>query len=435
MALWYAVSASTLLLIATTTLYRSIAGGLDAEGDGYLGYSIEYLEKHPPQGGQSSHDMNDWPYEDVRILDEAGKVVFSTPHASAHLPPTLVTGWPGVDYRVTNGRWFRALSRRVGGQTYQVCYDRTRELEVLRHYRRNMWFVLVPSLVASAAVGVLIARRGLRPLVVITATARRIGPSRLDDRIAMEGLPSELDDLARTFNAMLGRLQDSFARLERFSADIAHELRTPVHALRNVSEVALQGTGSRENDREALATCLESAGRLSRLIERLLFLAKADDPRGMLAREDVDVIRELKVVREFYEPAATEAGVQLTVEATAGIRFDLERALFQRALGNLITNALAHTPPGGQVKVSARETSASLVVAVADSGSGVSPAHLPHLFDRFYRVDAARTPGQGVGLGLAIVRSIAELHGGCATAESEPGVGTVVTLTFSHRRR
>jgi two-component system, OmpR family, heavy metal sensor histidine kinase CusS len=232
---------------------------------------------------------------------------------------------------------------------------------------------------------------------------------------------------------MLGRLQDSFARLERFSADIAHELRTPVHSLRNVAEIALQGHGSQVEDREALSTCLESADRLAGLIERLLFLAQADDPRKELARDEVDVIDELDAVCAFCEPLAVEAGVQLVVEASGPIRFDLERALFRRAVGNLITNALAHTPVSGRVTVSAREESGRLAVSVADTGLGIAAEHLPHLFDRFYRVDAARTAGDGVGLGLAIVRSIAEMHGGHATAESRPSEGTVVTLSLPRR--
>ncbi len=430
MALWYTVSASVLLIVATTSLYWSIAEGADAEGDEWLRCSIASMHKFMLKSGHLPFEDDDWDFEDARILDKNGKVLFATPRAATQIPASLVPNGIGVNHVTLNGRWSRSLAQVISGRTYQVSYDRTREFEVLGRYRRNMWFVLVPSLVASAGVGVLIAQRGLRPLGEITATAKRIGPSRLDDRIATGGLPSDLYDLATTFNAMLGRLQASFIRLERFSADIAHELRTPVHSLRNVSEVALQGNGSRETDREALATCLEGADRLSRLIERLLFLARADDPRRVLVREEIDVVQELQTVREFYEAAAFEAGVQLAVETSPRIRFDLERTLFQRAMGNLITNALAHTPPRGRVTVSARQEPEGLVVAVSDTGSGVAAEHLPHIFDRFYRGDTARTPGQGVGLGLAIVLSIAELHGGRAAAQSANGAGTVVTLTF-----
>jgi two-component system heavy metal sensor histidine kinase CusS len=229
---------------------------------------------------------------------------------------------------------------------------------------------------------------------------------------------------------MLDRLQDSFRRLERFSADIAHELRTPIHSIRNVAEIALATSHTRDGDREALATCLDSAEHLSRLIERLLFLARADDPRTVLELETFDLASELASIREFYVPAAEEAGIDLALSAPPHLACRLDRTLFQRALGNLLTNALAHTPDGGRVIVSASSGPEGLTLSVADSGVGISPEHLPHLFDRFYRPDPARSSGQGVGLGLAIVKSIAELHGGRASVASRPGAGCVVTLNF-----
>ena len=186
---------------------------------------------------------------------------------------------------------------------------------MLGRYRHYMALMLTPALAASAVASVVIARRGLRPLSEIAATARRIGPEWLGERIAVEGLPAELGDLAWTFNVMLDRLQGSFGRLERFSGDIAHELRTPVHAIRNVAEVALATSLTRDEDREALAACLESADHLSRLIERLLFLARADDPRTVLELETFDLASELAAVREFYAPAAEEAGIELAVSA------------------------------------------------------------------------------------------------------------------------
>src|SRR5262249_47884066 len=146
---------------------------------------------------------------------------------------------PGVNYQTPNRRWVRALSRRVDDRIFEVSYDRTRELDLMERYRHYMVFLLVPALAVSAIASIVIARQGLRPVGEITATARRIGPERSGERIVVEGLPTELADLAQTFNVMLGRLQDSFGRLERFSGDIAHELRTPVHAIRNIAEVAL----------------------------------------------------------------------------------------------------------------------------------------------------------------------------------------------------
>jgi two-component system heavy metal sensor histidine kinase CusS len=429
MAAWYAGSAAVLLVVATASLYFTIAANLAAEGDRWLGYSIDYFRNYQLRTGHLP-SPDDWPADDVRIRDDAGNVLFATPAADDRLPPALVPGADGVNYRTAAGRWVRAISRRSGGRTYEVSYDRTDELALLDRYRHYMAFVLVPALAASAIAGVAIARRGLRPVKEIAATARRIGPDRLGERIATDGLPTELRDLARTFNVMLDRLQDSFGRLERFAGDIAHEIRTPVHAIRNVAEVALATSRAREDDREALTACLESADGLARLIERLLFLARADDPRAVLERETFDMAAELTAIREFYAPAAEEAGIELAIAAPASLGCRLDRTLFQRALGNLLTNAITHTPERGRVVVSASSGPDGLVVSVSDTGVGIAPEHLPRLFDRFYRPDPARSAGQGVGLGLAIVKSIAEIHGGRVSVASRPGAGCVVTLNF-----
>jgi two-component system, OmpR family, heavy metal sensor histidine kinase CusS len=230
---------------------------------------------------------------------------------------------------------------------------------------------------------------------------------------------------------MLDRLQDSFVRLDRFSADIAHELRTPVHRLRNVTEVTLAAERSPSRDGDALGLCLDAAESLGDLIDRLLFLARAEDPRRQLDRENVKVCRELVVVCEFFEAMAAEAGVELSAEAPPDLHFGVDRQLFRRAIGNLVMNALTHTHAGGKVEVHASTTAESLSVCVADTGDGIPPEHLPHLFDRFYRHDAVRTPGRGVGLGLAIVRSIAELHGGRVEVVSKPGQGSTFTLILA----
>ncbi|WP_239465812.1 heavy metal sensor histidine kinase [Gemmata sp. SH-PL17] len=427
MAVWYAASAAVLLLAATTTLYLAIASALEAEGDEMLDAAAASLEGlKPGSGGRPTRD--DWPADDYRVRDATGAVIAASPEADERLPPGLVPGASGIDYRAASGRWVRAVSREIGGLTYEVSYDRTRELELLRRCRRFMALILAPGLVGSSVIGALVARKGLRPVEEIAATAARIGPERLDERIAVDRLPAELSALAATFNVMLDRLQDSFRRLERFSADIAHELRTPVHALRNVAEVALTTSQTRADDREALGVCLESAGGLARLIDRLLFIARAGSPRFVLELEEVDLAAELESLREFYEPVASQAGIELVRLAVPPLPCRLDRTLLQQAVGNLLTNAFAHTPEGGRVSVAATAEGRDVVLTVSDTGSGIAPDHLPRIFDRFYRPDAARSSGGGCGLGLAIVKSFAELHGGRAEIASLTGQGTQVTL-------
>jgi two-component system heavy metal sensor histidine kinase CusS len=313
----------------------------------------------------------------------------------------------------------------------QVAMDRGREMELRASYRQNLFLVLGTALVVCAVAGYRIARRGIRPIHQITDTADRIRPTNLGERIRPAGLPAELLRLAATFNRMLDRLEQSFARLSRFSADIAHELRTPVAGLRGEMEVALSQPRSPAEYREVIGSGLEECGRLAQLIDRLLFLARAEDPRTQITREPCDVGRELAAVREFYEPAAAEAGVRLAVAVDRLVHAELDRPLFQRAVGNLVANAVAHTPPGGAVTLSADADAAAARVAVADTGRGIPAADVPHVFDRFFRADPSRASANGsVGLGLAIVRGIVDLHGGTVELTSEVGRGTRVTLTF-----
>jgi two-component system heavy metal sensor histidine kinase CusS len=196
-------------------------------------------------------------------------------------------------------------------------------------------------------------------------------------------------------------------------------------------DVALSKPRSPEEYREVLGSNLEECGRLAHLIDRLLFLARAENPEIQVTREPLDVAVELATVCEFYEAAATEAGVTLAVTLQDQVQADLDRPLFQRAVGNLVANAIAHTPPGGRVTLTADTDRATTRVHVVDTGCGIPASHLPHVLDRFYRVDRSRSSTNGsVGLGLAIVRSIAEMHGGGVNIASEVGQGTHVTLTF-----
>jgi two-component system heavy metal sensor histidine kinase CusS len=453
---WYAGSAFVLVLAATGSLYWALVASLDRDDDASLAGAARAVRAALRQ----KSDDPAWPSLEaevlregqppekifLRLLREDGSVVVQTPGmeemlpASAFPPPVAAEVEPGAgtDLRSPAGKPYRALAARarVGGdggpaRVVQVALDRTQEEELLAGFRRSLWLVLGLALVACTLAGYEIARRGLRPVAEVTDMARRIRPATLGQRLASAGLPAELRVLADTFNGMLERLEDSFGRLARFSADIAHELRTPVNNLRGEAEVALGKPRTPEEYREVLGSCLEECGRLSRLIDNLLFLARAEDPKTEVARERVDVAAELAGVQEFYEAAAAEAGVRLAVAPEGEPAALVNRPLFQRAIANLVANALAHTPPGGTITLTAGRDGDFVRVEVADDGPGIDPEHLPHLFDRFYRADPARASAGGrVGLGLAIVKSIAELHGGRVSLSSRPGHGTRVSLHF-----
>jgi two-component system heavy metal sensor histidine kinase CusS len=453
---WYAGSAFALVLGATGFLYLAAVRNLDRLDDRLLGDRVRVLQSvlvnQPGDTAALRREVaEEWEAHQraeihVRILDEEGGVLVETPGVSQLLPsssfpePQPEPG-QGADANAAQGV-FRVLAVQVGSgspgyasHVIQVAVDRSLEVELQAGYRKNLLIVLGIALVVCALAGYGIASQGIRPIHAIAATARRIRPTNLGERMAPDGLPAELLALASTFNHMLDRLEQSFARLSRFCADIAHELRTPVYSLRGEVEVALSKPRSPEEYREVLGSSLEECGRLARLIDRLLFLARAEHPETQVVREPCDLGTELATVREFYEAAAGEAGVRLAVALEGQVSADLDRPLFQRAVGNLVANALAHTPPGGSVTLTAAGDGASARVEVADTGCGIAAAHLPHVFDRFYRADGARSSRNGnVGLGLAIVRTIVELHGGDVEIASEVGRGTRVAMSFPRTR-
>jgi two-component system heavy metal sensor histidine kinase CusS len=350
---------------------------------------------------------------------------------SDQLPAQIFPQSDRIEYRSFRQRIFRVLAMQVPNYHLQVGVEVTFEKNMLAGYRKRLWTVLGVGLLLSALAGYVIARRGIRPVEEIAATVRRVRSSTLNQRIETAGLPSELSLLASTFNETLDSLEDAFARLARFSSDIAHELRTPINNMRGEIEVALTKTRSLEEYHEVLESSLEECLRLSRMIDSLLFLARAEHPETQIRRESVDVVSELSAVREFYEAAASDAGISLDLAASPCLTAALDRTLFQRAVGNLIENSLAHTRSGGHICLECSRNNGMLLVSVIDDGCGIPGEHLSRVFNRFHRVDAARSQDDGgTGLGLAIVKGVAKLHGGDAQIESALGQGTRVTLRF-----
>ena len=440
LTVWYAASSFALLLVATGFLYWALAHNLDREDDEFLADKIQalriILETRPGDEDAVRQEVMAVAQGRVfiRVEDERHKPIrLETPGMTAVIPrdviPSATSGDQTIEYRAASGRRFRVRGYRdeAGQRRIDAAMDRTHEADLLEDYRRHLSYVLGLSLIACSVGGYALAKRGLRPVAEIAATARRVHSTHFE-RIPLHGLPGELHALAETFNGMLDRLQESFARLSRFSADIAHELRTPVNNLRGEIEVTLGKARTPDEYRETLGSALEECGKLARLIDSLLFLARAENPKMQVEREPFDLRRELESLRDFYDAAAHDAGVRLAVEVSGEIPVVLNRPLFQRAVGNLIANALAHTPTGGTVTLSATRGEAGTTVIVRDSGRGIPPEHLPHIFDRFYRADPARASAGGVGLGLAIVKSIVELHGGTVNAESATDRGTTVTV-------
>ncbi len=287
------------------------------------------------------------------------------------------------------------------------------------------------ALACTLGGGYWLARKALEPIDRMAATAAEITSNRLDRRLETPGTDDELDGLARTFNAMIERLQRSFEEVRRFTADAAHELRTPLAAMRTEAEVALRSPRSPERDQRMLENLLEEMERLTRLVSQLLFLCREDAGIGTGEDQTIRLEDLVSEVGEHMGVAAQEKGVGLSVDLPGSFPVQGDADRLRQLFFNLLDNAIKYTPPGGTVAVQGESSHGQIRIAVDDSGIGIPADHLPHVFERFYRVDPARSPEiEGSGLGLAICRSIAEAHGGRLGIDSGSGSGTRVTLVL-----
>jgi heavy metal sensor kinase len=287
------------------------------------------------------------------------------------------------------------------------------------------------ALAGALGGGYWLARKALAPVDRMVATAREITANRLDRRLDVPQAEDELGRLASTLNDMIARLQRSFEEVRRFTADAAHELRTPLAAIRTEAEVALRSPRSPEQDGRVLENLLEEIERLTRLVSQLLFLCREDTGIGVGSFRPVRLDELVREVSDHMQVAAREKGVDFSVDlpAPSQVRGDPDR--LRQLFFNLLDNSIKYTPPGGKVTVRSESPNGHARVIVTDTGVGIAAEHLPHVFDRFYRVDPSHSPQtDGTGLGLAICRSIAEAHGGRLEIDSELGEGTRVMLAL-----
>ena len=354
------------------------------------------------------------------------------------LPPTQrITEGDVVEWRNVHGVPVRGLATDAAladgtPVTIVIARDMTDRWRLLDHYRERLYGFGLAGMLLAFLMSWLLVRESLRPLREMAARAATVTVDRLDTPIEVERAPSELEALTKSLNAMLDRLHGGFERMSQYTADLAHDMRTPLGNLRGANEVALARERTTAEYEALLESNLEECERLSRMIESVIFLARAEHPQFMTTLAEFDVHDALTQIADYFEGLADEAGVQIRVEGEGRLRADKE--LFRRAVGNLLANALRYTPRGAAITLSVEQTSTTVEVTVANPGTPIEPALLERIFDRFYRADASRhreaRAGASAGLGLAIVRTIMTLHGGSARAESD-AASTRFILTFA----
>lgn len=453
LAILFAVATIVTFALVGTYLYQALATQLERRDDMELigkSQQIRYLLRESDSIAtirQTPQRFLNAMYgqDEIRLqlLQPDGQLIMQSGTPSHALPPLAVV--PANRHALQNdvrnwnsgvgtGRVI-ASAGMVGKDGLEpvhivIAREGAKRSAMMRKFGETLAVAVWLGAMLAAMLGFLVVQVGLRPLRLVITQANAISTQRLQTRLSNDNTPRELHELGRAFNAMLDRLEDGVKRLTQFASDIAHDLRTPVNTLMVETQVALTKERSNEEYQILLGSNLEEYERLARIIENTLFLARADNAQLAMHTEMLDLPVELERIRDYFEGLAEDAGVALTIKVGA-LGIEADPILFRRAVSNLVSNAIVHTPRGSFIHLSAFVLDGKTRVTVENGGPGIPAEHLPHIFERFYRGDAARAPSlYSAGLGLAIVCAIMRLHAGDAGVTSEAGEKTVFYLTF-----
>lgn len=451
---FYTLAAFILLTVIALFLYWETTNILYKANHRFLSNEVDaiqyILNDKTPDLSELKQEVIELPNETngslyryyVRVLDHNKQLIIETPNMGIILPldktfntTEKLLGKKSYWWYTNNDNNYLIMQAPIKLKAtdqlgfIQVALDISYQHTLISD-RRNLIIVLLAGTLCALVLGFLVTHRGMRSLYVLTETTQKITATSLHQRIDPKSWPKELGELGHAFNQMLERIETSFLRLKQFTSDLAHELRTPINNLMGETEIALAHGNSVAEYRIVLESNLEELHRVSQLMEKILFLARADNPQLIIQKAPLHINKEMAIVCEFYQAMADEKNIQLSSEGS--IIVDADPILFRRMISNILSNAIKYTPSGGWVRLKAKEIDASTVQIICnDNGVGISAEHLPKLFDRFYRVDNSRAQySGGTGLGLAIVKTIVDLHQGTISILSKPENGTTVIITL-----
>ena len=420
LALYVATSSIFLFLNLRRELDRSLVENIE---------TVEGLLRFAPDGNLILSAAHTDPGEEpdqgrlMEILTPEGSLLYhSRPLGvrtlgAAPFPGEGKDGYSERSSTFPDGTPIRIASRfhMVGNRPVIIRIARN-EQPLWREFRDLVSVLLLGLPLALAVAGLggyALARRVLGPLQTMARRAERINAEHLSERLPIENPEDELGHLARVFNDALARLEQSFEQLRRFTADASHELRTPLTAIRAVGEVGLQKDGDTRHYRDIIGSMLEEAGRLTRLVDSLLTISRAETGHVQLNRTSFALLDAVREASDLVEVLAEEKGQHVTVQGDTGAMVYADRVLLRQAIVNVIDNAVKYSPPRGTISVRVGRDANQAIVEVEDSGPGIAPEHRAHIFERFYRVAGGRSrESGGAGLGLAIVKWAVEAHGG-----------------------
>ena len=341
-----------------------------------------------------------------------------------------IDGFGGEGARVA------VLPVRIGdGEYFVAVAEPLRELaEEIEAIRRIFYFGLPTTLLVAGVGGFLLAKKSLSPLVEMSDQARHITATNLQERLKVRNPGDELGGLAGVFNDMLSRLEQSFENMRQFMADASHELRTPLSVIRGEADVSLSQDRSEGEYKESLAIIQDEARRLSRIVDDMLALARADAGQHPLRASEFYLNDLVEEACRAMQVLAARKGVRLMIEPAEDLPFRGDEEMLRRLVLNLVDNAIKYTPEGGSISVKAEAARSTVKITVADTGVGIPAEAASHVFERFYRVDTARSRAEGgSGLGLAIAKWVAEAHDGSIELTTLPGSGSTFTVSLPRR--
>ncbi|TVZ37446.1 two-component system heavy metal sensor histidine kinase CusS [Alteromonadaceae bacterium 2753L.S.0a.02] len=322
----------------------------------------------------------------------------------------------------SNAKSYRGIATTVtlGSTVFPtlIALDMEFHKRFLTTFRRSLFLIMLATGAVTLVAAWFGIYQGHLPLRSLSKSIQQVQTDKLDIRLEPASVPFELKELVLSFNHMIARLEEGFVRLSHFSSDLAHELRTPLTNIITHTQVVLNKPRTTEEYRELLYSSLEEQERLAKMVGDMLWLAKSDNDLIKLEMVPLNLVEEVQELFDFFDALAAEKQLTLSLRGSAPL-LNADRALIRRALSNLLSNAIRHTPRGGNVRIALADTPEAITVCIANPGAPIPENHLQKIFDRFYRVDPSRQRNnEGAGLGLAIVKSIISAHRGKITVES-----------------
>lgn len=435
-AIIFTLSTVVILMIMGLVIHQLVMHHFETQDRTQLEGKIQLLHNLLEQNPSNSEDLNLYlkdalvGHHDliVQIERPTGQIIFSSAPAIINSQSLIKSKYnPWIEWKIENKTYRGLIYNKASDQNNNIStaqiivgVDTSEHIHFLNEFRRQLLYIGIIGTICLMLLGWFAAWRGLRPVQKMAKVAEGISAQHLSERLEVDNTPTELKSLAIAFNDMLDRLETAVGKLSDFSSDLAHEMRTPINNLMTQTQVCLSRTRDITTYQEILFSNLEEFERLARMVSDMLFLAKAEHGLHRANLQQVNLVKEISALFDFYDAIAAEKGMSL--EQTGQAYVEGDPSMLRRALSNLLSNAIKYGKSDSIIKINCRQNNDATVLTIENESSPLSQEQLTRLFDRFYRTDASRQRvEEGTGLGLAITKSILDVHGATIQANYDDG--------------